>query len=66
LYRLDLPVPDPRRTGPSAPPLDASGGSVSKPDWNKDIKAYYDAIANEPIPDEIQALLATLAKAIRK
>jgi hypothetical protein len=39
---------------------------ASRPEWNKDIKAYYDSIAAEPIPDEIQQLMATLAKAVRK
>jgi len=58
-------VSDPRRTGPSAPPVAVSGGRSGKSDWNKDIKAYYDAIASEPIPDEIQALMAILARAIR-
>ncbi len=57
---------DPHPTGPSSPLLDALGSPVAKPEWNKDIKAYYDAIASEPIPDEIQALMASLAKAIRK
>ncbi len=48
------------------PPPDGSGAATGKPEWNRDIKAYYDAIASEPVPDEIQALMATLAKAIRK
>jgi hypothetical protein len=61
-----MPVSDLHRTSPSVPPADMSGGRIAKPAWNKDIKAYYDAIASEPIPDEIQALMATLAKAIRK
>ena len=66
LERLDLPVSDPRREVPAVPPPDGSGAATGKPEWNRDIKAYYDAIASEPVPDEIQALMATLAKAIRK
>jgi hypothetical protein len=35
-------------------------------EWSRDIKAYYDAVANEPIPDRIQDLMASLLKAARK
>jgi len=63
---LDFPVSDPHPTGPTTPLAEPLGGPTGKPEWIKDIKAYYDAIASEPIPDEIQALMATLAKAIRK
>jgi hypothetical protein len=59
-------VSDPRRPHPAKQPRGTSGGPSDKPEWNKDIKAYYDAIASEPIPDEIQQLMATLAKAVRK
>ena len=56
---------DPHRPIPAAPPSEVPGGATGKAEWNKDIKAYYDSIASEPVPDEIQALMATLAKAIR-
>lgn len=42
-----------------------NGSDGKRADWNRDIKAYYDAVASEPIPDEIERLMATLAKAIR-
>ena len=54
------------RTSPAAQSSDGPAGSTGNPEWNKDIKAYYDAIASEPIPDEIQELMAILAKSIRK
>ncbi len=54
---------DPLRPHPAQQPPGAPG---DKPAWNKDIKAYYDAVASEPIPEEFQNLMATLAKAIRK
>jgi len=63
---LDLPVPDSHRPVPAKQSHEESGRPADKPEWNRDIKAYYDAIASEPIPDEIQQLMATLAKAIRK
>ena len=59
-------MPDPHRPSPGPPLPEQAGGAASKPEWNRDIKAYYDAITNEPIPDEIMALMATLARAIRK
>jgi hypothetical protein len=59
-------VSDPHRPIPAAPPFEVPEGATGKADWNKDIKSYYDAIVNEPVPNEIEALMATLAKAIRK
>ncbi len=57
---------DPHRPIPATPSPEASAGSPEKADWNKDIKAYYDGIANEPIPEEFERLMALLAKTIRK
>ena len=45
----------------SKPPL-----VPGEPSWNKDIKAYYDAAAAEPIPADFEKLMAELAKAIKK
>ena len=59
-------MPDPHRPSPDTPSPERAGGAAGKLEWNRDIKAYYDAITNEPIPDEIKALMATLARAIRK
>ncbi len=57
---------DPHLPFRGKPSQETSGGPTANPEWNKDIKAYYDAVASEPIPAEIQALMATLAKAVRK
>jgi hypothetical protein len=35
-------------------------------EWSRDIKAYYDAVASEPIPDRIQDLMASLLRASQK
>jgi len=59
-------VSNPHQPLPGERPHDADGGPSDRPEWNKDIKAYYDSIAAEPIPDEIQKLMATLARAVRK
>jgi hypothetical protein len=59
-------VPDPHRPVPAKQSHEQTGGPADKPEWNRDIKAYYDAVASEPIPEEFQKLMATLAKAIRK
>jgi hypothetical protein len=63
---LDLPVPDPQRSTSGTPPHAGSGEATGKPEWNRDIKAYYDSVANEPVPDAIVALMAKLAQTIRK
>jgi hypothetical protein len=63
---LDLSVPDSQRPFSANQSREASGRSPERPDWNRDIKAYYDAIASEPIPEEFEKLMAILAKAIRK
>ena len=57
---------NPHQPLPGERPFEADGGSSDRPEWNKDIKAYYDSIAAEPIPDEIQKLMATLAKVVRR
>ncbi|WP_420382068.1 NepR family anti-sigma factor [Novosphingobium sp.] len=57
---------DPQQPPPTKRPNDKDGSNADRPEWNKDIKAYYDSIAAEPVPDEIQKLMATLAKAVRK
>jgi len=59
-------VSDPHQPLPAKRTSQAHGNQSDRPEWNKDIKAYYDSIAAEPIPDEIQKLMATLAKAVRK
>ncbi len=59
-------MPDSPRPFSAKPSQEPSGASPEKPDWNRDIKAYYDAIAGEPIPEEFAKLMAKLAKAIRK
>jgi hypothetical protein len=41
------------------------GDPVAAGEWDKDIKAYYDAVAEEPVPDRIQALMAALIKVTR-
>jgi hypothetical protein len=35
-------------------------------EWSKDIKAYYDQVANEPVPETFTRLMADLAKSIKK
>ena len=57
---------DPIQPLPEKRPDQAHCGQSGGPEWNKDIKAYYTSIAAEPIPDEIQKLMAILAKAVRK
>ncbi len=62
-------MPDPHRPLSAKPVHEAFGGRADKSEGNndmKDIKAYYDAIASEPIPEEMRKLMAALAKAIRK
>jgi len=59
-------VPDSSRPFKANQSREASGSPPEKPEWNRDIKAYYDAIASEPIPEEFENLMAKLAKAIRK
>ena len=59
-------MPDSHRPFPAKQSRAASGVSPDRPDWNRDIKAYYDAIASEPIPEEFEKLMTILAKAIRK
>lgn len=61
---MELPVPDPQRPISGKPPQTGCGHAAGKPEWNSDIKAYYDSVANEPIPDEILALMARLARSI--
>ena len=63
---LELPVPDPHRSISGKPPPAGCGDATGKPEWNRDIKAYYDSVANEPVPDAIKALMAKLAQTIRK
>jgi len=59
-------VSDPLKPLPEKRPDQKNCGRPDKTEWNKDIKAYYNSIAAEPIPDEIKKLMATLAKAVRK
>ena len=59
-------MPDSDPQIPASEPSAASGHAPDNPAWNKDIKAYYNAVASEPIPEEFAALLAKMAKAIRK
>ena len=59
-------MPDPERPIAIPQPVAGSGGPSDKPDWNKQIKAYYDAIVSEPLPEDMRKLMATLAKSIRR
>jgi hypothetical protein len=39
-------------------------GTLPDPEWNKDIRAYYDAVVNEPVPQEFVDLLQQISKEI--
>jgi hypothetical protein len=54
-------MPDPRRSTPDQ----STRSSSAKPGWSKEIKAYYDSIVQEPVPDDMQGLMASLARTIR-
>jgi hypothetical protein len=55
---LNKPVP----SDPAPDPAPTPGSA----EWSKDIKAYYDQVANEPVPEAFTRLMADLAKSIRK
>lgn len=41
------------------------GPQAGKPAWSEDIKAYYQAAAQEPVPPEFLDLMAQIAKQIK-
>ncbi len=47
-----------------AAPVDLQDGELPEADWNKDIRAYYDAVVEEPVPQEFLDLLAQIASDI--
>lgn len=56
------PAPDAQANG--ATPAVDQGVALPEPEWNKDIRAYYDAVVDEPVPQEFVDLLAQIAKDI--
>jgi hypothetical protein len=47
-----------------AAPVNRQDGEHRETDWNKDIRAYYDAVVEEPVPQDFVELLAQIAKDI--
>jgi hypothetical protein len=50
-------MPDPRYDRPTR----ALGSPVASPRWDRDIRAYYRAMAAEPLPDAMRSLMTALA-----
>ncbi len=44
--------------GNGAPPARRRG--AAKPEWAKGLKRFYDSVVEEPLPDELAALLSKL------
>lgn len=73
LGRIQLVVNDPSfgafprpngKAAPNAAPIFATGTNAgSQPDaaWSKDIRDYYNAVMQEPVPQELLDLLARIA-----
>ncbi len=47
-----------------AAPTDKSDDALPDPEWNKDIRAYYEAVVEEPVPQEFVDLLQQIANDI--
>lgn len=58
------PEPAPGAKTKLAGSVDGLDGALPDPEWNKDIRAYYDAVVEEPVPQEFVDLLAEIAKDI--
>lgn len=56
--------PAPVRKANGAEPADDKGSALPDPAWNKDIRAYYEAVVEEPVPQEFIDLLTQIAKDI--
>lgn len=54
-----IPAADGTANSFAAPP--AQDGSLPDPAWSKDIRDYYNAVMQEPIPQEFLDLLAKIA-----
>lgn len=64
--------PGRKGTAQDGSPASGAGGNssdraqarpLSDPAWNDDIRAYYNAVVQEPLPQEFPALLAQIARA---
>lgn len=51
---------------PSASASSQAGAQAGLPMWSEDIRAYYQAAAQEPIPQDFVDLMAQIAKQIQK
>lgn len=58
------PKPAPRVKKQHTGTADGHDGALPDPEWNKDIRAYYDAVVEEPVPQEFVDLLDQIAKDI--
>lgn len=56
--------PAPGAKAKQAAPANGHDGGLPDPEWNKDIRAYYDAVVEEPVPQEFVDLLQQIAKDI--
>lgn len=64
--RSSKPRSESGRTPKHAVPANGQDGALPDPDWNKDIRAYYDAVVEEPVPQEFVDLLQQIAKDIKE
>lgn len=55
------PRPEPDGTAASMAALGPHDGSLPAPAWSKDIRDYYNAVMQEPVPQEFLDLLAKIA-----
>lgn len=44
----------------------SGGGSARKPEWAQGLKKLYDSVVEEPLPDDLAALLARLDDETKK
>lgn len=58
----DAPLTGSKANGAASGEKDHAG--LPDPVWNADIRAYYDAVVEEPVPQEFVDLLAEIAKDI--
>lgn len=54
-----IPGPNGRAASPAAP--GANAGSLPDAAWSKDIRDYYNAVMQEPVPQDLLDLLARIA-----
>lgn len=61
----DKPVKEAPPSTTQGPTPEPDFPQAGKPAWSEDIKAYYQAAAQEPVPPEFLDLMAQIAKQIK-